>query len=614
MSDRPVNPFTGQQAPVPEDLPEQPVADSAEGASILAPGRHRLHKAVIIKWVVQTGLPMAFALFLAFFGALQETILALSFSAGMGRGLLVALAAILLLAIVFGLAALFSYLSYKNFSWEIDDTEIAVYQGIISKKQTHIPFSRIHSIDTVATVLDRILGVVTMNIQTAGGTKPEATIAGLTQAQVATLRAEVFRRKSILLGQATPDLVARPSQAGTISPEGAVQDQVQDLNARAVDLSDSLHGIFGSGESFDAPVLFEQRLTTKELFLAALTGGGASAAVLSVVLFFSSLAGLVPVLGSFLGDMGMAAGDWFIHQDGLIMIGTLLLIALVFFLVVELIVVLSYLLTYGGFVVRRRAERIEVEHGLLQHRFNGISLSRIQALTIKRSLLGRIFGFVSVTISIVGNSMGNNSNEGSQASMSTLIHPFLKKGDVDAFIAQALPEFADRVGEDDLQMLPPKAHRRSLFRLGVWPPFWTYVVLVGLPTLLIIILTGGVEALSEEIGFGIIYRILLVIGFVWVLFGLLCGELQYRHARFGHDRNYLVLRSGAFRIDEVVIPRSKIQTMWWTANPLQRRKAVDLRSLKVSTPASDKNKQCGMKDLASGDVEEMMHWMERRSR
>ena len=276
--------------------------------------------------------------------------------------------------------------------------------------------------------------------------------------------------------------------------------------------------------------------------------------------------------------------------------------------------VLTSLLTYGGFVVRRRAERIEVEHGILQHRFNGISLSRIQALTIKRSLLGRIFGFASVTISIVGNSAANSNSESNQVAMSTIIHPFLKKGEVDGFIAQALPEFADRLGEDDLNRLPSKAHRRSLFRLGVWPPLWTYLILVGLPTLLILSLSGGGEVLSEEIGLGVLYRILLVAGLLWVVFGLICGELQFRHARFGHDRNFLVLRSGYFKIEEIVIPRAKIQTMWWTANPLQRRKSVDLRTLKVSTPASDKNKQCGMKDLTSEEIEDLMHWMERRSR
>jgi putative membrane protein len=112
-----------------------------------------------------------------------------------GLGLLFVLAPLVLVTVVV-VVIVVAIVYYKRFLWEMTETDIHVYSGIIFKKQVHIPFARVQSIDFSAQLLERIIGIVKLKIETAGGASNKAVIIpALKLAEAEAFRAEVFARK-----------------------------------------------------------------------------------------------------------------------------------------------------------------------------------------------------------------------------------------------------------------------------------------------------------------------------------------------------------------------------------------------------------------------------------
>jgi len=73
---------------------------------------------------------------------------------------------------VFGLAVYWwLHMHYLNFTYEIGDKELIVREGVLTRKTTVIPFGRIQDITSERTLAERMLGLATIEIETAGSSK-----------------------------------------------------------------------------------------------------------------------------------------------------------------------------------------------------------------------------------------------------------------------------------------------------------------------------------------------------------------------------------------------------------------------------------------------------------
>jgi uncharacterized protein len=73
------------------------------------------------------------------------------------------------------------HLSYTNFTYELAETELIIREGIFTRKTSVIPYVRIQNINSERTVFERLLGLATLSIETAG-TNPgesEAQLPGI---------------------------------------------------------------------------------------------------------------------------------------------------------------------------------------------------------------------------------------------------------------------------------------------------------------------------------------------------------------------------------------------------------------------------------------------------
>ena len=76
-----------------------------------------------------------------------------------------------LLTVAFSLLSfLYCPLRYKNFCYQIENDTLCIKSGVIYKKEKYIPLDRVEQITFFATPIERILGLKSALIFTAGAT------------------------------------------------------------------------------------------------------------------------------------------------------------------------------------------------------------------------------------------------------------------------------------------------------------------------------------------------------------------------------------------------------------------------------------------------------------
>lgn len=68
---------------------------------------------------------------------------------------------------------------YENYRFILKKDRVVVHSGIVTRWKTVVPYVRITDVDTIAGFWDRIYGVKTIRINTAGSSSPEAYIKGV---------------------------------------------------------------------------------------------------------------------------------------------------------------------------------------------------------------------------------------------------------------------------------------------------------------------------------------------------------------------------------------------------------------------------------------------------
>jgi putative membrane protein len=104
----------------------------------------------------------------------------------------------------------------RSLRYEIGEEQVIVHQGVLTRAVKHVPYRTITNLTVRRGVLDRWLGLGTLDIQTAGmsGThQPEQSLAGLVDAD------EVYERVVARLDRYRGGMA--PTQAETDAPRSA---------------------------------------------------------------------------------------------------------------------------------------------------------------------------------------------------------------------------------------------------------------------------------------------------------------------------------------------------------------------------------------------------------
>ena len=89
-----------------------------------------------------------------------------------------------------------TYYRYASWSFEIKKDHVYLEHGVLVKVMTMVPFVRIQHVDTQRNILDRVLGLSTVIIYTAGSRGADVSIPGL-KPEAAEKLQEKLRDKAI---------------------------------------------------------------------------------------------------------------------------------------------------------------------------------------------------------------------------------------------------------------------------------------------------------------------------------------------------------------------------------------------------------------------------------
>lgn len=620
-------------APAPAPMPPPP------GAPSTGLPRHHVHHSYIWLESIRTLFIVAVCVVVANF----STIIGLVTEEGAGAeaGLIMAVAGIgtlVVILVVFALVAVTRVVGYKHLYFTVGPDEFTLCSGIFNKKQVHVPYQRVQSVDQRATLLQRIFGVCTVSIDTAGGAANKAVVVPyVTRAQAEWLRAELYNRKSALAAQAAAAAgvagaaapVPQSAVAGVAAmaqgaaalvdnvPNPAAAANVLDVGAQAWN---QVGGVFAGPTQDTGRVTYEYGLTNKELFLAGLSN------TTSVGLIFAGLVvGVLQIVGFIFDVMGEAA-DGAVEsavafagsQASAYVIGAVSAGIIVLVLVLWALSAVGSCVGYGGFKARRRNNRIEVEYGLLQHTFQGIDIDRVQSVVVKQSFIRRLLGYCELSLGKIdaGTDEDSSNQKNTLANQGIIIHPFVKMNRVPEILAGLVPEFADLPQE--AKPVAKVALRRAILRQGVWfgGGFWLAVVatvcLVALGWVNGEVVAGSIEMDSEDL-------FLLSIGWNAVIVGgyglaailfvvdVVGAVLWARESSFAYNRRFMQVSNGGLSRETVSFPRQKIQFGCAKSNPLQRRAGTD--TLLATTAAGSGGTTTTLIDVPHADAMAWLDWL-----
>ena len=614
-------PHPGQPYPQQQPLPQQPMPQE--------PPRHHVHHSYIWLGSIQAGAALFFVVlvsgFSGFVGALAdgETI-----GDDLPLLMLVIGAIVLGLVLIIGLVALFQWLSYKHLYYIIGPEEFNLYSGIFNKKRVHVPYQRIQSVDQRASLLQRVFGVCTVSIDTAGGSNNKAVqVPYVQKSQAEQLRTELFARKqyatavqegmapqeaAVAVAAASGVVLPQAGAAGQAAVAGAAGQAPHNVLDAPAEIWTDVRGVFGGSAVDTGKVTYEYGLTNKELLFTGLSNNTAFVLVILGILggaaqFASPMApvltGMVdPLVGQFMLLSGQLFGG------NLVAAGVALV--LVIAAVMWLLSIVGSAISFGGFRACRRDNRIEVERGLLQHQFQGVSVDRVQSVIVKQSFIRRLLGYCELSLGKIDAAADSSDEQQKSLSQGLVVHPFVKMSRVPEILAGLVPEFAGVPVEST--PVAPVALRRALIRRGIiqGTGLWLAVIIaIGqLCSNAFIVPDGdGVIALFYiNTGAFIGYALCLVL-FVLDLVG---AVLWFRGSGFAYNEHFMQVSNGGFARETVSFPRKKIQFGYTKTNPFQRRART--ATVSARTAAGIGGTTIRLIDVCEEDARSWLDWLKPR--
>ncbi|MFN2373034.1 MAG: PH domain-containing protein [Cyclonatronaceae bacterium] len=294
---------------------------------------------------------------------------------------------------------------WYRFTYRVEDDELRIEHGLLVRRKKYIPKERIQVIDVRSGIIQRMFGLVSLTVQTAGDNRSGAEINALTL-EDANLLKELLNgdKKTAGGGEETGMEVLPPDEAWVLQP--------------------------------------------RHLFIAATTAGSFGIALSVIGTIFSQVQQSIDEeeMAEYMERFILSAGQFWVT-------------------IIAGLVIAAWLLSFFGTLIRfynfrliKQHQGLVVKSGLFEQKTVSIPFHRIQAVRVVEGILRQPFGYATIYLESAGygDEAGNRS---------TIIAPLMKKRDVQDFIAQMLPEFDVSTGA----ITPPKRSRfRFIFR-GVRP-------------------------------------------------------------------------------------------------------------------------------------------------
>jgi putative membrane protein len=307
----------------------------------------------------------------------------------------------------FALLLILGVANWWRFLYKIENGELHIKSGIFVRKNLYLTKDRIQVIDITSGVIQRLFGLVKLDIQTAGSSSREATIEAIT--------IEKAKEINRILRSETND------EAGSESVDNAesiVKDEIL--------------------KSFDLP--------GKELLIAASTSGSFGIALSILATLFSQIEPIISESEMFEYLFGMLPS-----QTDTVLIVTVIII---FVVCAWLISFFSTLFKYGDFRLEVKEKEIVISRGIFEKKRITVPYNRIQAIHVAEGMIRQPLGYASIQLESAG--YGDDKGTGS-----IVLFPLIRQDQILTLLKDVLPDYQKQ--HEGIKP-PPRAVRRYIFR------------------------------------------------------------------------------------------------------------------------------------------------------
>lgn len=394
-----------------------------------------------------------------------------------------------------GVLALVSVWQYFTYRYGVAGDRLVVRSGLLERSLRVIPFARIHNVALRQSLLHRLFGVAEVRLESAGGTRPEAEMRVLKLQDALALESLIRRRGA---DAATAEGASAEAPRALLSMPLAEVVRLGLISNR---------GMIVVGAGFAAVAQFDERLL----------GDG-------MEWLGRRIAGSVD-----LAHFGPR--DYVLGALALIVAAVAAL---------RMFSVALALLQYHGFTLSEDGARLTVERGLLARLRTSAARRRIQAWTLRESVLHRLFGRRTLS---VDTAVTENGQQGEGRALRELA-PVATPAACDALIEHLLPRARWR----ELAWQP-------LAIRHWWRLWWPSLLVAG--------------ALAAALGwrFGAPGALVLL----WLPWSALVARRHLRHAGYTLDEHVIAVREGWWSRHWRWAEVDKLQALRLAQNPLDRR-------------------------------------------
>ena len=511
-------------------------------------------------------------------------------------GVLLPIFGVLLLVV-----ALIAVIQWAYFKFQIAEDRLLIRKGFIKKTALDLPYERVQGINVERSLVDRIIGLVSVTLDTAGSFQAEGKLPSVTTAVADHLRASVAALRPGLEDEGPEgDLPEGDTGEAGVSGAGSAPSRVgSDAGATAGVGASTAAGARPAARPHWGRVLL--RLGPADMIRIGLANRN--------FIFVAAMVGILtdlvqpgdfldPLLKALAAGVDSAAGA-FSGLGALAQLVIVVVLILSALAVALLLTVTAAFLRHHAFTLWHDGRTFRSRAGLLTQREVVVEAPKIQQLTVSQDLVLRWFGRFRLralpAAAVVGQQGGQTP------------------GGIDVADVLDVPLLDGRRAEE----LRARVFRREARKIAVLPRdegfkrvssyyiraltlrIWLVSGLVLAGTFLQLLLTGVPAGVGVPMLIGWLASIPVLALIAWQL---------WRRRGYMHDDDGLASRSGFIGSKVDAFPMRKAQSAVVKRSPLQRRKGlatlqVHLACGRITVPYIGDDVACRLRDYILYRVE-----------
>lgn len=280
--------------------------------------------------------------------------------------------AIIPVLIILGVLA---YYQYRNFTFHVSDDELIIHNGVFFKDKIEIRIDRIQSIQVTENLVQRILKLVALKVDTAGSKGNELEIPALDKKYAEALKALLYSKKKALTD-------------GEIGEENLSVERDVEVHTEDVVEEKLVH------------------LSVWDLLLVGLTENHLRTGFIAIAFVFGTLSQYQEIIEEYWDDSVDNYASQAINA-GI----TVMLFFLVAFVVMSILISLvRTILRFFDLKATLKLDAVEISTGLLKRNNFRVPIKKVQFVQWETNPLRRAVGFESAKIKPT-NSVGETTNQ-----------------------------------------------------------------------------------------------------------------------------------------------------------------------------------------------------------